>query len=216
MFDSLKCHMPLPVHGEVEKLGVNWNDCVFQTKDLDNILGYYEIKSDGRLQYLKNCLGWAEGDQVEPNDHNGEDETSGQTKDEQWCDVDFHGRIRFYTGYCDNDEYKWDHSKEADQLSWAEIMEIEGYDWWIEFEATFDNGRCREIRMLEPEKTAVRARLASSKEWAMRRDQENSKLAARAAKAMRKIPGWREGVRAVIKAENFAHGVVSRFLYRIS
>jgi len=210
MFDSIKCKMPLPVSGEVSGLGVSWNEEVYQTKDLDNMLGYYEITEDGRLRCLRSRIGWAEGDREEVEEDGGNGEV------EEWSDVDFHGRIRFYTGYCDNPEYRWDYSKDADQLSWSEIMDIEGHDWWVEFEATFDNGKCRDIKLLPPEKTTVRSRLANSKEWAMRREQESRTLFNRTVSKLRKIPGWKRVLRGAIRAESGAHNALSRILHKIA
>jgi hypothetical protein len=212
MFDSLKVSRDLPVSDEVAKLGIQWAEEVFQTKDLDNILGYYEITKDGRLRQLRSRLGWAEG---EDQGAGGEAELP-HDESEEWVYVNHHGRVRFYAGHCDSPEYRWDYSKDSAQMSWADIMGVEGYDWWIEFEATFDNGLVREIKMLPVEKCPIRVRLANSKEWAERRDAEDRKPCARLARQLRRIPGWRKFIRGVIRAESAGHTAVSTVLHKIA
>lgn len=207
MFDSLKVLAEVPVTGEASGLGISWKDEIFQTKDLDNILGYYEITVDGRLRKLRGRVGWAEGDSVD---------SEAMGEGEEWEYVNFHGRVRFYTSHCDNPAHRWDYSLGSSQMSWSDIMEVEGHDWWLEFEATFDNGNLREIKMMDPEKTTIRARLANSKEWAERREAEAGRLGSRLARELRKIPGWKKGVRAVIKVEGAVHSSISRLLHRLA
>lgn len=209
MFDSLKVLTELPVEGEVAGLGVDWKNEVFQTKDLDNILGYYEIASDGRLRNLRDRAGWAEDD-------DGVEASIQDPAPEDWDYVDFHGRILFYTGHCDSPERKWDYSMDSSQMSWADIMQIEGYDWWIEFEATFDSGHLRGIKMVKSEKTTVRSRLANSKEWAERGERDGRRLSSKVRAQLKRVPGWRKSIRAVISFESAVHSSLSRLLYRLA
>ena len=52
MFDELTVKKNLPLPKEVESLNINWNELVFQTKDLDNCLSEYIISEDDFL-YIK-------------------------------------------------------------------------------------------------------------------------------------------------------------------
>ncbi len=209
MFDSLKVKMDLPVSGEALNFDIDWKNEVFQTKDLDNCLDYYEIGEDRQLRQLESRRGWVKDDEVE----SGADDTPAG---DDWINCNYHGIIRFYTGYCDNPDFRWDYSKDGDQMTWAEVVAVEGWDWWVEFQGTVDDGKVRDIKMLPLEKTAIRVRLASSKEWAARRDMENRTIGAKITRLARRIPGWRTGLRAVIKAESALHNRLSRALYKLS
>lgn len=212
MFDSIKVKAALPSEGEVAGLGVNWNEQVYQTKDLENILGYYEVGEDGRLRMLKTRIGWAEGDSV---DGEGADKLPPQDSSD-WELIPHHGKVRFYTSYCDCPDVRWDYSLNSSQMSWSDIMATEGNDWWIEFEGTFDEGVLRTVKMLDPEKTPIRVRLASSKEWAQDREAEARKLTARAAAFLRGIPGFRRAARKASAIENQIHCAINRTLSRLS
>lgn len=207
MFDSVRVFRELPADGALAGLKVSWEGKIFQTKDLENALGYYEITLDGKLRRSRSSNWW------------GDDEGENVVADgdnEDWEYIDHHGKVRFYASYCDQPELRWNYSRGADQMSWTEIMAVEGYDWWIEFEATFDNGILRGITMLPPDKTTIRARLTNNKEWAERREEKERRLCARGAIALRKIPGWSKFLRQVIKFESEVHSKLSGMLSRMA
>ena len=52
MFDEITVKKPLPLPKEVDGLNINWNEMVFQTKDLESCLSEYIISEDGFL-YIK-------------------------------------------------------------------------------------------------------------------------------------------------------------------
>ena len=50
MFDHLKCEVPLPLPEDLGELeNVIWDNVEFQTKDLNNYLGYYVLAPDNEL-----------------------------------------------------------------------------------------------------------------------------------------------------------------------
>jgi len=209
MFDTVKVKVALPVPAEFTRTDFNWNEQDYQTKDLDNCLGLYEISPEGRLLYLDQNRVWAPDD----------DSLIGgyyKVESENWKDTNFHGNIVFYTSYCDKPGYRWDFGKGGEQMSWTEILEVEGYDWWVEFLAVFDSGQLREIKLHKTEKTPIRVRLGNNKEWDDKRKQEGSRLTRRLGAKLKKIPGWKTAMRTGYRVEQKVHEKVSRFLMNLS
>jgi hypothetical protein len=170
MFDSLIVKKKLPLTKELKALDVNWEKEVFQTKDLENLLDTYEITKSGKLKHL-----WQEREWVKE-----EDGFFGgylNVVREEWREVDFHGTINFYTSLSDDERYHWDFLGEPEQLTWEEIDKIEGYDWWIEFEAYFTKGKLDEIKLIKASKEPIKDRIKNNKEWSEKRAIENKKLA---------------------------------------
>lgn len=86
MYDSLECKMSLPLPknlGEVHN--VNFNNLIYQTKDLDNCLDYYKIRKNGTLCRLDITSTWVkrDGNKVE-------------VIKKRWKNVKFTGTIEFY------------------------------------------------------------------------------------------------------------------------
>lgn len=201
MFDSIKIRVPLPLSPELEGLHIDWGEEVFQTKGFDNLLDLYEVTPEKRLKRLCRATAWVGGD----------DEEGGACGDhpEKWEDSNFHGTIRFYTCHLDNPKASWDHSLGADQMSWDEVVRAEGNDWWIEFEAVFDNGVLREIHPKDVHKTPVREILAASKEWAERQQRRDSRPFYKIVGKLRKFPTYRKFVRELSKLESKTHEFAS-------
>lgn len=208
MFDSLKVKVPLPLNEELQKLHLNWEEEEFQTKDLENLLNQYEITSDGKLLHLTEKREW-EKDPSAP--------FGGVMKvlSQEWMAEPFHGVIRFYTTYCDNPSVQWNRSKNAQQISWAEIMETEGYDWWIEFIAIFDEGSLRDIRLGDISKSLIRCRLAAHKEAAEKRAAEENSPFGRISNLFGKSRVIQRGIHQLYRWEQKGHEKVSRFLLRL-
>lgn len=209
MFDTLRVKVPLPIPDDLKREGFDWNSEDYQTKDLENCLGLYEISPEGRLMYLDQQRAWVPDD---------EDFLGGHFKveTENWKDTHFHGNLTFYTSYCEKPEFRWDYGKGSSQMSWNDILELEGFDWWIEFEAVFDSGKLREIKVKKTEKTPIRVRLGSSKEWDERRERESRQFPACLALKLKRIPGWNKFVRGSCRLEQKIHEKVSRFLMKLS
>lgn len=209
MFDTVNVKVDLPVPDGLNREGFNWKDSDFQTKDLDNSLALYEITTSGRLMRLDQDNVWVPDDDAFLGGH-------FDVKSEEWRDAHYHGNLLFYTSYCEKPEYRWEYEKGADQMSWSDILELDGYDWWVEFEAVFDSGQLREIKLSKAEKTPIRIRLGSSKEWAVKRETEAHKFPLKLVQQLKKIPGWKTVTRGSSRIEQKIHEKVSRFLLKIS
>ena len=61
MFDNIICKAPLPLPediGELKDLKIIWDEEIFQTKDLDNLLDSYTIHKDGTLTFEEYDKEW--------------------------------------------------------------------------------------------------------------------------------------------------------------
>lgn len=201
--------MPLPLNEELSKLNISWKEELFQTKDLDNALDLYEITEDGKLKHLEQKRSWKDDPDSIIGGHLGVDS-------EEWVEVPFHGIVRFYTSYCDNESFDNELLNQSKTLSWDEIFKVEGYDWWIEFLAIFDNGQAREIRIESVDKTPISARLASNKEWSIKRQVEAEKFFNKAVRSLRKIPGYKKFTHSLYRIEQKCHEKVSLLIRKIS
>ena len=209
MFDNIRVKASLPLPHELLPLRTDWSSENFQTKDLENSLSLYEICPDGKLRHLKQDREWKE---EETSFLGGYFDVTGET----WEEVPYHGVIEFYTTVSDKIEYEPDLINNPESIDWDRLVEIEGYDWWVEFAAVFDNGSLREIRLRKLEKTLIRKRLAENKQWAERRKHESSKLANRIIRKLRKIPGYRSATRLLGKLELKCHERISAGIRKIS
>jgi hypothetical protein len=145
MFDNLTCKYPLPLTSEIEQLAPDWTSVVFQTKDLDNSLAYYEIREDGFLYHEKITYEYVrytdeELKTIKPKPWSIFKETiiTGRTIDK----VDHHGRINFYESF----RYS------ADE------------DIWVEFVVYFSYGKLDKIELLPTSKS--RSRDLCNQDWA--------------------------------------------------
>lgn len=209
MFDTVVVKVAIPVPEELKDKGIDFSKEDYQTKDLDNSLGLYEISLEGRLMHLDQNRVWVPTD---------DDFLGGafEVESEDWKDTQYHGNLLFYSSYCDSPEYNWEYGKDSDQMTWNEILEIEGYDWWVEYLAVFDKGQLRDISLHSSEKTPIRVRLGNNKEWAEKRERENLLLGARASRILKKIPGWRGFIRGCSRLESKVHEKLSRLLMKLS
>jgi hypothetical protein len=209
MFDNIRVKKQLPLDEDLGKLDTDWGKELFQTKDLDNALDLYEISEEGRLRHLRQSREW-KADPTAP--------LGGfyEVVSEVWEEVPFHGVVRFYTSHCDSPELDYDFINHHEQMSWEDIMETEGYDWWIEFEAVFNHGHVGEIKLSKTEKSLIRKRLAGNKEWAQRHQLEESRLFNRCVRKLRKIPGYRGLTRNLSRLEQKFHEKISSCLRKIS
>ena len=164
MFDSIQVKYPLNLTPELKDLGLNWKEIVFQTKDLESLLWLYEITEDGRLVRSLSDNMFTEDEAVDANGNPIEEPR-------KWESVNFHGVINFYTTHCDQKETAWN---TAAKMSWEDLVQVDGNDWWIEFNAVFDNGRVRSIEVGKVEKTPIRVRLAHQKEWAGKLEEQKA------------------------------------------
>ena len=208
MFDSLTVKKKLPLTKELKTLNINWEEEVFQTKDLDNTLDHYEITKTGKLKHLWQERAWKDDDDAFLKGY-------FEVVKEEWREVPHHGTIDFYTTHCTNDDVRWNYFDNEDQLSFDDIELIEGEDWWIEFEATFTKGKLENVRLIKTDKTLVKERILNSKTWAMKRAEENKKLGRRIVNFLRKFSWYRDSIRYILRFTNWLHSKLTKALYRL-
>jgi len=208
MYDSIQVKSPLPLTAELQELKINWSEEEFQTKDLENLLDQYEISAEGELRHMIEKREWVS----EPDAFLG-----GHFKllSQEWVTEPFHGIIRFYTHYSDKPDLRWDYTKGADQMSWEDLVQVEGYDWWIEFAAIFDSGKLREIRLIEVGKTLIRTHLASCKEYAEKREIKKNRPSEKIFSILRKPKPVQLALRHLYRWEQKLHEKTSRLLLKL-
>ena len=147
MFDEIQCKVPLPAKKGL-KTAAEWKNYTFQTKDLDNFLGHYEIRKSGL---------W-----VNKIEYSGAEITSQETfvgsasrhpflapleiESEKWVKADFTGYITFYDSI----------NNDADDQ----------HDLWVEFGGHFDKGKLQgKIELLKWEESNNAERKANTKKW---------------------------------------------------
>ena len=146
MFDNIICKAPLPLPediGELKDLKIIWDEEVFQTKDLENLLDSYTIHKDGTLTFEEYDKEWVEYSSEERKKHF----TGGYLKvKRQWTTKKtYHGEILFYTNYF-----------------------CETKDYWIEFKATFTDSKLSNIELHKFEGTDNSERLRFEEEYTAR------------------------------------------------
>jgi hypothetical protein len=121
-YDSIDCKYPLPLPKDCEELkDFNFNGLRFQTKDFDCGLELYEIREDGtvwRFEFETII------DESKPSDKWG---PAYKRVNEHWDQLcHFTGTINFY-----------------------DFIQFDTYnnDYWIEYEATFNNGQLIDIKL---------------------------------------------------------------------
>lgn len=209
MYDSIFVKKKLPLTKELKELDIKWDEVDFQTKDLENALDTYEITKSGKLRHLWQEREWQKDE---------EDSFLGgylKVINEEWRDVDYHGTINFYTYYTDEIERHWDILGEPEQMSWEEIEEVQGHDWWIEFDATFTKGKLDEIKLVKVTKDPIKDRLRSNKEWSEKRAKEAKMIHKRVINFLRKFSWYKAAIRGIIKYTNKAHSSLTKLLYKL-
>ncbi len=209
MFDNIFVKKKLPLTKELKALNIKWEEEPFQTKDLESLMETYEITKSGKLRYL-----WQE--RVWKDDDNAFLKGYMDVVKEEWRDVDFHGTINFYTSYCDNNNYGWDYiNDDPEQITWDDIELIQGYDWWIEFEAYFTKGKLDSIKLIKVTNEPISERIKNNKIWSEKRAAENKKLSRRVVGFLRKFACYRSLIRLLLRSVNKAHSCLTKALYRL-
>jgi hypothetical protein len=146
MFDEIQCKVPLPAKKGL-KTAAEWKNYTFQTKDLDNFLGHYEIRKSGL---------WVKEIKYKPTTKETPREKMGVDKgwcfapldieSEKWVKDNFTGHIRFYDFVHDVDET---------------------HDLWVEFGGHFDKGKLNgKIELLKWKEENSEERKANAIKWA--------------------------------------------------
>ena len=117
MFDYISVSDKLPFNQEMKDLGLNINNHVWQTKDLDNTLSTYDIQGNRLFEHRYKVNNFIPGD---PKADTFMDRMGHMERDELYYEpIIHHGEIYFYD-YVNDVQGKW--------------------DCWIEFKAIFTNG----------------------------------------------------------------------------
>lgn len=156
MFDEIKCKVPLPTREKL-KTAAEWKTHTFQTKDLDNFLGQYEIRKSGL---------WVKEVKYKPSNHSKKKKIGKifapilEVESEEWVKDSFSGAVRFYDTIENVDD---DH------------------DLWIEFLAFFEDGKLeKKIRLTEWRLENNSEKKANHEKWA-----EESRLRSLYEKTLR-------------------------------
>jgi hypothetical protein len=127
MFDYVKCEYLLPLPENTgEAKDINFNVLSYQTKDLENSLYLYTIKNDGTLWVTNHEF---EYDKPNPKSDNLEEKYGKTRLVREWQEqLLYTGSISFYD-LLTNDKWK--------------------NNYWIEFVATFVDGKLIDIKLLK-------------------------------------------------------------------
>jgi hypothetical protein len=134
MFDEITCKTPLPLNEELKRLNVNWNEIVFQTKDLDNCLNKYTITEDGEL--IENIVEYkytyyTEEEKKSNKNLKAWDIVKDQKIIKEYSKtINYHGTVVFY-----------------DILEFSDVEDV-----WVDFKAYFVYGKLDKIEIDKIEK----------------------------------------------------------------
>lgn len=143
MFDSIKCEYLLPFPEDLKGLTKEkLIEEVYQTKDFDNSMDYYIIKSDGTLWHEEYDI----EDQSDPNAEGFERFIGCMTRvNKRMVQMtDYTGTINFYSYI------------ERDSLS---------YDFWIEYKTVFVDGKVVNFKLEKYEASDNNPRKASNEKF---------------------------------------------------
>jgi hypothetical protein len=148
-FDTIKCEYPLPKPEDMKELvNIDLNELSYQTKDLENALSYYNIKSDGTL--------WINSEVIEhiKGDPKGKtfSEKFGHIKviKSEWDQIkDFTGTVNFY-------KYLHRNPENNSELN---------NDYSIEYTAIFVKGKLDTVQLSSFEYTDNSERKSNEAKW---------------------------------------------------
>ena len=135
LYDNLKCNYPLPDNGP--------QDIEYQTKDLENYLGEYELTVDGKL--IEHCWEW----ESTPKDELKYPDMPfigcmRKVKDSHYIkELDFTGILNFYGDKYSGELILWNFKTGEDELHPGPKPE------WFEFVATFIDGQLINIERIK-------------------------------------------------------------------
>jgi hypothetical protein len=124
MFDYISVADQLPTNAEIDASGIDLYKEPFQTKDLDNIMATYYIQGKRLFVEKYKVTEWVE----DPEGFAGGYIDRKEPYQEEI--LDHHGKIRFY-----------------------HLIDKDGFDHWVEYEAYLTRGKIEEIKLVEYKKT---------------------------------------------------------------
>ena len=164
MFDSLKVELPLPLNKKEQAKfsNINWNDVVFQTKDLECTLSTYTITKNGNLSSVI-----ANGDWVRT-----------MTKEEE-KKAGKGGKFVFPHKFVEKSRKTIKVNHTGNIFFYDSILDKDGNEYWIEFSANFIKGKLQdnikkvEVRLSETAKQIKKR----EREWQDRIEADKKKIA---------------------------------------
>lgn len=173
MFDNITCELPLPLNKKEQKTfsNVNWEDKVFQSKDLHCTLSTYAIRKNGKLYGL-----FIDGKNVRVI---SEKEEKKIKKQGRFCwPYEFKEKSR---------KYKFEKFT-GDLYFYDSIYDEEGNEYWAEFSGKFLSGVLQgklkkvEIRLSQTAKEIKK----DEEHWQKKLAEEEAKFNKKARKFLRK------------------------------
>jgi len=204
MFDTIYVKKALPLNKELKALkDIKWEECDFQTKDLENTLATYEITKAGKLRYKDVEREWVDDEEAF---------FKGYLKEvsSKWVDTKHIGKVTFYHNFSTN---KSNVNIFSDTLD--DETDLDGYDWWVEFDAEFVKGKLTEIKLVKAEKTPAKIRIIQNLEWAKDLKKKEATFHRRIVKFLRKSKTYRKLISSLLKLSTFLHSKITWVLYRL-
>lgn len=204
MFDTIYVKKALPLNKELKALkDIKWEECDFQTKDLENTLATYEITKAGKLRYKDVEREWVDDEEAF---------FKGYLKEvsSKWVDTKHTGKVTFYHNFSTN---KSNVNIFSDTLD--DETDLDGYDWWVEFDAEFVKGKLTEIKLVKAEKTPAKIRIIQNLEWAKDLKKKEATFHRRIVKFLRKSKTYRKLISSLLKLSTFLHSKITWVLYRL-
>ena len=149
MFDTITCKYPLPrPDNPMELKDFDFNSIRFQTKDLENILDFYELREDGALYIRQTESEYVEGDKKAKSFIG----RFGHMKliKEWWEPTKFTGVIELYNSIGFDSGFDRDSCEN---------------DYWVEYIANFVDGQLTAIGLLKFQGTNNAERKKRDAEW---------------------------------------------------
>jgi hypothetical protein len=204
MFDTVYIKKALPLNKELKTIeDIKWDEADFQTKDLENALLTYEVTKAGKLRYQEVEREWVDDEGAFLKGYMKEVST-------KWVDTKHTGKVRFYHNFSTN---KTNRNIFSDTLE--DEADLEGYDWWVEFEAEFVKGKLTDIKLIEASKEPAKFRILKNIEWAKELKKKEASLYRRTIKFLRKSKTYCNLIRELLKLNSTISSKISWVLYRL-
>jgi hypothetical protein len=204
MFDTIYWEKKLPLPTPVNKLKINWKEEDFQTKDLNCFLNTFKVNSRGQLLLLNETREW-----VEDNSRFG---GFFKTTSAVWEKFPHTGTIVFYTTVCSNPEQR-PHGALLETYSQEQINNADGFDYSMDFSATFINGKVDSIKLISIEADPIRNDLIRHNSWVNTVKKKEALLSYKAKNFLRKIPAWKAFIRILEKAVSLQNTIIRKIKY---
>jgi len=142
MFDDISVSDSLPFSEEMKALGLDKNNYIFQTKDLDCVMAKYILQSNKLFTEKYKVEEWVKG---EENSKDVFGKIGYLKREDPYLEqIHHHGEIYFYD-FVHNVQDKW--------------------DCWIEFKAVLNRGIVESYELVKFEKEDNAERIKREKQW---------------------------------------------------